>query len=156
MGQAFITVITGVLVFVVGQIIVKLFIEPAHEQSKIIGEIYFALTYYSNIYVNPGRGKDEILEKTSDAFKKYGSQLKGATYAIRLYKLWESLGLVQIESNVKEAVGHLIRISNSIFLPAGQTEDKTEQGRSNKNDAAEIARLLKERKFFCKKTRSGK
>jgi len=150
MSQAFITVITGVLVFVIGQIIVKFFIEPANEQSKLIGEIFFGLTYYRNVYANPGSARDEILDKTSDAFRKYGSQLKGTTNAVRSYKLWETLGLVPIRANIDKAVGNLICIANSIHLPYGQTESDIEAGRANKNDADKTESLLKERKLFRK------
>lgn len=153
MSQAFITVITGILVFVIGQIIVKFFIEPANDQSKLIGEIFFGLTYYRNIYANPGNARDEILDKASDAFRKYGSQLKGTTNAIRSYKLWETLGLIPIRANIDEAVGNLIRIANSIYLPYGETKGDIEAGRSNKNDADETERLLKERKLFYKDRR---
>ena len=42
------TVVGGVLVFVVGQIIIKFIIEPLHDQAKIIGDITSSLTLFAN------------------------------------------------------------------------------------------------------------
>lgn len=49
----FTTVVSGTLVFVVGQIILKFIIEPIHKQKEIIGEIADALIYYANLYTHP-------------------------------------------------------------------------------------------------------
>ncbi len=51
---ASITILGGFIVFVLGQIVVKFFIEPIHEQSKTIGEIAYSLIFYANLYSNPG------------------------------------------------------------------------------------------------------
>ncbi|MFN6188908.1 MAG: hypothetical protein ACK460_22975, partial [Microcystis sp.] len=57
------TVIGGIIVLVVGQIITKFFIEPIHEQAKAIGEIAYSLTMYSNVYGNPGILKREKMDE---------------------------------------------------------------------------------------------
>jgi hypothetical protein len=46
--QAALTVLGGVFVFVVGQVIVKFFIEPFQERAKLLGEIAGSLIYYTN------------------------------------------------------------------------------------------------------------
>lgn len=43
---ASITVITGVIVIVIGQIFIKFFIEPIQKQYKIIGKITNSMIYY--------------------------------------------------------------------------------------------------------------
>ena len=40
------TILGGIVVFVVGQVITKFVIEPMHERSKLIGEIANSLIYY--------------------------------------------------------------------------------------------------------------
>jgi len=151
MGQAFITVIVGVLVFIIGQILVRFFVEPAHEQLKTIGKTFFSLTYYANIYTSPGSGTPEVLDKAADAIRANASELKGTTHAIRLYRLWEGMGLLPIKNNVEEAIGLLFIISNQIYLPYGVKTDELGHGRSNKEDSNKIMNLLKERKHIFKK-----
>ncbi len=51
------TVAGGVLVLVVGQFAQRFFIEPLHEQTKLIGEITYALAYYAPVYGNPSPGR---------------------------------------------------------------------------------------------------
>jgi hypothetical protein len=42
------TILGGIIVFVVGQVVTKFIIEPLYEQSKLIGEIANSLIYYAN------------------------------------------------------------------------------------------------------------
>lgn len=42
------TILGGIVVFVVGQIVAKFVIEPLYEQSKLIGEIANSIIYYAN------------------------------------------------------------------------------------------------------------
>lgn len=127
------TIFGGVLVFAVTQLLQKFLLEPVHEQSKVIGEIFFGLVYYANRYANPGSGRPEDLADTSEAFRCYASQLQGTTNAIRCHDLFEKLGLMPQRSNIEEAVRDLIRISNSI---------DSGNGRENSKDAANVKKLL--------------
>ena len=62
--QAVTTAFFAVVVFVAGQFVVKFVIEPVHEQSKVIGEIAYALVFYANIYSSPGQGLKEEMDRT--------------------------------------------------------------------------------------------
>src|SRR5687768_13838110 len=42
------TILGGIIIFVVGQVVAKFIIEPLYEQSKLIGEIANSLIYYAN------------------------------------------------------------------------------------------------------------
>lgn len=42
------TILGGIIVFVVGQVVSKFIIEPFYEQSKLIGEIASSIIYYAN------------------------------------------------------------------------------------------------------------
>lgn len=46
------TILGGILVFVIGQVVVKFILEPLHEQAKLIGEIANSLIFFAN--VGPG------------------------------------------------------------------------------------------------------
>lgn len=57
------TILGGVFVFSLSQLILKFLIEPIHEQRKAIGEILFGLVYYANSYANPGNNETKNSEK---------------------------------------------------------------------------------------------
>jgi hypothetical protein len=111
---ASLTVIGGILVFVVGQIIAKFFIEPMHEQFRLIGEIANSLIFYANVYSNPGSGKPDKMDEASKMLRQQASQLMARTHAIRWYKLWQFLRIVPKYVDVIEASRNLIGPSNSI------------------------------------------
>lgn len=134
------TVLGGVVVFSLGQLIQKFLIDPVHEQAKVIGEISFGLTYYACWYANPGVGKPDDLQAASDTIRRYASQLTATTNSVRCYRLFRTFGLVPNRSAVSDATGRLILISNSIFQATSDRSNLT--GRDNSTDAKEIKRLL--------------
>lgn len=127
------TIIGGVVVFSLSQIVQKFLVEPVHEQSKVIGEILFGLVYYGDRYANPGTGKPEAMTEAADTIRRYASRLEGTTHAVHSYRLFECIGLAPNRKSVEEAVGNLIRISNSIY---------TGNGRENSDDADNVKKLL--------------
>ncbi|MFN4857260.1 MAG: hypothetical protein ACK5EU_02905 [Pseudanabaena sp.] len=113
------TVIGGIIVLVVGQIITKFFIEPIHEQAKAIGEIAYSLTMYSNVYGNPGILKREKMDEASTSLRKCAGQLLARTYALKPYWFWEKLGVVRKFDAVELASKRLIGLSNFLYDPQG-------------------------------------
>lgn len=136
------TVIGGVIVFVIGQLIVKFLIEPLQEQAKLIGEIANSLILYSNVGGNvephyyEGLKKANELEEpikkvtmeryekilnnhweksdnTSDILRHQASRLMGVTNSIPLYNFWASLRFVPKRQNILLASTQLIGMSNS-------------------------------------------
>jgi hypothetical protein len=112
------TIFGGVVVIVGGQIIIKFFIEPIHDQFRLIGEIADSLIFYADLYLNPGSGQtDKETEKRDQASQKLrrqSSQLRARTKAIRWYELWGSIGLVLKRTDVMEASRLLMALSNSV------------------------------------------
>ena len=64
------TIISGVFVFILGQLVLKLIIEPIQEFRKTLADIAFALIEYANIYSNPGYAGNELENKASEEFRK--------------------------------------------------------------------------------------
>lgn len=114
------TVAGGVLILVVGQLVQRFFVEPLHEQTKVIAEIACALAYYAPIYVNPGpthavvRPDGVILtDATEDKLRALASQLIASATATR----WHILArIVQspTRKDVLDAARALIGLSNSV------------------------------------------
>jgi hypothetical protein len=108
------TIFGGVVVIVGGQIITKFFIEPIHDQFRLIGEIDDSLIFYANLLINPGSGKPEKMEEASQKLRQQSSQLRARTNAIRWYELWEFIGLVLKHTDVIKASRNLMALSQFV------------------------------------------
>lgn len=108
------TVVGGVLIFVVGRVIERFLIEPVHEQSRVIGEIADSLIFYANLYCNPGLGKPEEMDEASKVLRQHASRLMARTHAIRSYWLMQRLKITPEHKDILKAHENLIGLSNSI------------------------------------------
>jgi hypothetical protein len=142
---AVLTIIGGVIVFSIGQLVQRFLLEPAQEQGKAISEVCFRLIHYASWYANPGtRSTDDQNKQAQDvakAIRECASRLQATTDAIYCYEFLCSIGIVPTRTKVEEAIGHLIRISNSM---------DTGDGRINSQDADKVYLLLtgRPRKFI--------
>ena len=120
------TVLGGILVFVVGRIIEKFAIEPIHKQSRLIGEIADSLIFYADLYSNPGIGKREQMDEAKKVLREQASQLIARNNMIPCYKFWRclSLGHLPKRTDVIEARHELIGLSNSIHQGDGYVNAK--------------------------------
>ena len=73
----FLTVISGVLTFVFGQLIVRLVVEPVQELKKTIAQISHALIQLRSIYQNPGVSTQELESEASSKLRDLASHLHG-------------------------------------------------------------------------------
>ena len=53
--NTFLTILSGVIVFIISQLIFEFIIKPREEFNKLKGEIFCCLTMYANIIANPLR-----------------------------------------------------------------------------------------------------
>jgi len=99
----FLTILTAVAVFVIGQILQRMFIEPILEQRKIVARIAHATTLYENAWlfsggpnVATGAFDNDRPEATLaiDAIRLLASDLRASETPIPLYALLERIGLV--------------------------------------------------------------
>ena len=131
---AVVTVIIGVTVYAFSQIILKLIIEPVHKQDEIRSEIAHFLTYYSNVYSNPGLGTPQHTVAVNK-FRQLAALLISRTFLIRKYWFFSWIGLVLKKSDILKAHSSLIALSNSINL--------RNYAKQNVHRAEEIRKLLK-------------
>lgn len=111
----FLTIITGLVVLVLGQILIKLVLEPIKRQKELIAEVSSQLIFYANIYTQPGSITDpNILDKASLDIRKVSTRLLTTTTTIPSYKFFSNLKLVLPEQNIETACSNLIGISNSL------------------------------------------
>lgn len=110
--DVFLTVVTGFITYALGQIAVKLLIDPVQEFKRVVADISHALIEYANVYGNPGITGVENEKKVSGELRKLSSRLNAQRYLIPAYRVSAKLfGLPSLEKATK-AAEHLIGLSN--------------------------------------------
>ncbi len=134
--EVFLTVVTGFVTFALGQIVVKLLIDPVQEFKRVIADISHALIEYANIFGNPGITGEENEKKVSGELRKLSSRLNAQMYLIPAYRKSAKLfGLPHIEK-VATAAEHLIGLSNGFRAVNGN------QGMMNSYRAQHVCEAL--------------
>lgn len=125
------TIIGGVIVFVVGQIVNEFLIKPLLNYKKIIAEIDEELIFYSNIYSNAGQfciEHKEICSPASDRLRRLACSFSSAYKQLVMFKK-----LSVTEKN--KVMGDLIFLSNSLWRQNNIDH--------NLNKSEEIRKILK-------------
>ncbi|EOD3173389.1 hypothetical protein P7U51_003446, partial [Citrobacter freundii] len=77
--SVFITVLSGVLVFVIGQIVVKLIIEPINDFKKERSKIIYDLVFYANKLANPKGPDNTEMVEVCKIMRQHSSMLHSAS-----------------------------------------------------------------------------
>lgn len=110
------TILSGLALLVVGQIIIRSFIDPIYELRNLRGEIADALIFYGNLYMNPGyEHKTPEIDAAVNALRLLGSRLEARTHAIPFYRLFALLRAIPPSASIERARRNLIGLSNSIY-----------------------------------------
>lgn len=123
-----VTVLSGVLTYVVGQLILKLVIEPVQDTKKTIGQISHSLIERANVISNPGVPSTEVMDATSSELRKLSSQLQAHLYLVPSYARTAKIFGLPTRACILTASRALIGLSNSVFR-ASETvnEDNTKR-----------------------------
>lgn len=119
----FLTVVTGFITYVLGQLAMKVVIEPVQEMKKTIGRIAHALVEHANVVGNPGIGTDESMRETSKYLRQLSSELQAHLYLVPRYAMTARLFTLPPHEKVLEASGNLIGLSNSVFRADNRVYD---------------------------------
>ena len=114
-ATVFLTVLSGVVTYVVGQIVVKLLIEPVQETKKTIGQISHSLIEHAAVFQNPGIPSEDAMRQTSQHLRKLSSQLNAHLYLVPAYKLTAKVFLLPDREKLIAAAGGLMGLSNSVY-----------------------------------------
>ena len=123
--QASLTVLIGVSVYVLGQIISKIFIEPIHQLRLTIGEISDVLIFHANIYTNPGKCTSQEMRETQTILRQKAALLISRAHVITGYKIASFFRLVPRINNIRNAHRELIKLSNRVFKGDALENDET-------------------------------
>jgi len=115
-SQIFWTIFSGVLIFVLGQIIQQLIIEPYLQYKKVVGEIDNKLKFYANVTTN-SMISEELVKEAVDILRKLSCDLESS------YKMM-SIRMGPSAKDISEAATGLIFLSNSTGINNNQYSDK--------------------------------
>ena len=114
-ATVFLTVLSGVLTYVLGQLVLKLVIEPVQEVRRTIGSISHALIERANVIQNPGVPTKEVMDETSSEIRKLSSQLRAHLYLVPRYRVTAQIFRLPTPEDIQAASNALIGLSNSVF-----------------------------------------
>lgn len=132
-NQVFPTVLSGTLVFILGQIIQKFFLEPIQNYKKIIGEIDNRLKFHANILTNAGFN-NEVITEITNSVRELSCKLESSYKQIPLTKTLSYLNIIQSPKEIADAAKELMSLSNA----GGRKPDDIEKC----NDSIDRVRTL--------------
>lgn len=113
----------SILVFVVGQLISKFFIEPLHELRKVLGEVRFNLAFHApTIHTPIGRAK-ESSDAARHALLKSSCDLIAKLQAVPLYSIIRHLGGLPNRKAVEAAAVQLRGLSTYVHEDGAKASD---------------------------------
>ena len=122
----FYIILAGVIIYVLGEIIVKIVIDPVQELKRVIAEIAFKLIHYSHVFKlassdEPGGeaageaiGREK-LEEAADEYRRLASMLNAAYRLVPFYPLTKLMFFLPKEADIIEARNSLLEMSEEIF-----------------------------------------
>jgi len=108
------TIFSGVIVFVVGQIFLKVFLEPVQALNKTIGDISHSLIHYANFIGNPGVPERDEIDKASLHLRSLSAEIQSHLYLVPLYPFTALLFRLPPRSKILDASTALMGLSNSL------------------------------------------
>jgi len=108
------TIMGGVTVFCISEIVLKFFIEPIQKLDMCRGEICDSLVFLRNIYSNPNTVSKEKELEVSIEIRKLATKLLSIKNMIRGNNFFYSLNLSIKEEDILKAHRALIGLANSI------------------------------------------
>ena len=109
------TVLSGVLTFVVGQILLKMFVEPVLETRKTIGQVAYMLCNRGQFIHNPGVLDLERTKAVSEEMRALAAALYAQLYAVPAYPLVAPVFRLPGTERVVEAATALAGLANSLY-----------------------------------------
>ena len=111
----FTTILAGVAVFVLGQIVLKWMIEPIQELRKLKGEILFHLANDHATIQNAKIVEKEAAREVGRTLERLGASLLANQHLIPMYSRIQRVFQLPDREKIQFAAKRLRLISNSIF-----------------------------------------
>lgn len=104
-----IAVISGVLTFIVGQIVIRFVLEPWQEQKRVIGKIIHAQIFYDNALPSlldaESKEQQETITNAKKEFRQLSGELLAVTNTIPFYPKAKAIEAAKLLLDVSEKLG---------------------------------------------------
>jgi hypothetical protein len=110
----FLTVFSGVVTYIVGQLVLKLLIEPVQDLKKTIGMISYAILERGSVISNPCNSTNAVMDDTARELKKLAAHLRAHLSLIPCYPRSARIFRLPSQANIDQAMRNLIGLSNGI------------------------------------------
>lgn len=138
-NTVFKTVISGTLVFVIGQTLQNFVLKSIQDHKKVVGEIDNKLKFYANILTNFGFNggfNGKIVVEVTDKIRALSCDFESSYKQIPLKWFFSKIGVIVDEKSAGKVASYLIYLSNA----GGRKDDRIDSC----NDAIEkIREILK-------------
>ena len=130
------TVISGVLVFVLGQLFNEYFLKPIQEYKQLRAKISYSLTYYADLYMNPIEFNKDI----ENRWKNGSQKMRELSAEVRATIELRPFGNIFIpkKKKLRKVADSIMGISNGFFTT--KNVDRYTQNNEYRN---QIYKLLK-------------
>lgn len=109
------TILSGILTFIAGQMLLKMIVEPVLEARKTIGLVAHALLNRAAYIANPGLSELESIKAVSSELRQLAAALHAHLYSVPAYPIFSPLFRLPRTEAVLTAVKNLIGLSNSLY-----------------------------------------
>ena len=109
------TIVAGTLIFVIGQLLLRFWIEPVHDLRSHIGRIAHLLIYHADVYCHVGMAEKKQARTTVREIRNCASELLARSSMVTWYGFWQRFHVVPERDKVYLAHGELIGLSNCVL-----------------------------------------
>lgn len=100
------------MVFVIGQILLRIYIDPVVRMKGTIGETAFTLSKFSHVAHNASTTSEETVSEVFMAFRELSARLRANLHQVPCYGTMSFIFRLPQESKVQEASKNIVAISN--------------------------------------------
>ena len=118
----------AIVVYVVGQLLAKFFIEPLHELRKVVGEVRFTLSFHAPTIHTPIGRTPEGSGAAKEALMKNSCELIAKVHAVPIYEMTRFLAYLpprkQIERAAVQLRRHHVHVQPDVAANAGRARHR--------------------------------
>lgn len=116
----------AIVVFVIGQILSRFFIDPISDLRKEIGSVRYNLAFYSRVIHSPIIRTKELSGKAEEALLGNSAQLVAKIHAVPLFAVTRFLacGVIPSRLDIEEASVQIRALSTYLHQEGEKAEDK--------------------------------
>lgn len=110
--QIFLTIISGVSIYVLGQITQTFIMKPIQDLKIVLGEISHKVKFHSNVITNSGI-KEQMINWSGGDMRDLSCQLESKYLIIPFNNFFGYLNIIPNRNDIREASKYLILLSNA-------------------------------------------